>query len=157
MFVHGSPYALCQVSQQAPLWLVPLQARWTHSALPQPLLSSQAGSGEGSLETKDGMALAQGLGEVRERPSHPSFLPLENWFCPFKPFRTNLDIASCNHTCVASEVRKRKAFSVAVLFSRFNRTRWSPDTTAFPVLHLHPSTKNHCRVQARPPPPQHFH
>lgn len=78
IFVHGSPCAPCQVSQQAPLWLVSFQAPWTHSALPQPLLSHQAGSGEGSLEMKDGMVLAQGLGEVREGPSHPSFLPFEN-------------------------------------------------------------------------------
>lgn len=59
---------------------------------------SLPGSGEGSLERKDGMALAQGLGEAREGPSHPSFLPFKNWFCPLKPFRTNLDTASCNHT-----------------------------------------------------------
>lgn len=33
------------------------------------------------------MALTQGLREVREGPSHPSFLPIENWFCPSKSFR----------------------------------------------------------------------
>lgn len=140
VFVHGSPCALCQVSQQAPLWLVSLQAPWTRSALPQPLLSPQAGSGEGSLERKDGMALAQGLGEVREGPSHPSFLPFENWFCPLKPFRTNLDTASCNHTCMASGVRKRKAFSIALLFSRFTQ-----DLLV---------TRYHC-IPRPPPPPQH--
>lgn len=52
------------------------------SALPQPLLSPQAVSGEGSREKKDGMALAQGLGEAREEPSHPSFLPFKTGFAP---------------------------------------------------------------------------
>lgn len=80
VFEHGSSCALCHVSQQAPLWLVSLQAPWTHPVLPQPLLSPQAGSREGSLERKDGLVLDQGLGEVREGPSHFSFLPFENWF-----------------------------------------------------------------------------
>lgn len=89
------------------------------TALASPL--PQAGSGEVSLERKGGMALAQGLGEVREGPLHPSFLPFEIWFCPLKPFRTNSDTASCNHTCVASRLRKKAAFSIALLFSRFTQ------------------------------------
>lgn len=55
---------------------------WTHSAVPQPLLSPQAVSGKGPLEKKDGTALAQGLGEAREEPSHPSFLPFKTGFAP---------------------------------------------------------------------------
>lgn len=131
-----------------------LDSQCTAPASPLP----QAGSGEVSLERKDGMALAQGLEEVREEPSHPSFLPFENWFCPLKPFRTNSDTASCNHTCVASRLRKKAAFNIALLFSRFTQNLpGQSDTTAFPIVRLHPSTKNHCRVQAHPPPPQHFH
>lgn len=46
---------------------------WTHSAVPQPLLSPQAVSGKGPLEKKDGTALAQGLGEARKSPHIPLF------------------------------------------------------------------------------------
>lgn len=120
-----------------------------------PLL--QAGSGEVSLERKDGMALAQGLGEVREGPSHPSFLPFENWFCPLKPFRTNSDTASCNHTCGQQVEEEGGLQHSSALLKVHPEPAWSSDTTAFPIVRLHPSTKNHCRVQAHPPPPQHFH
>lgn len=108
------------------------------------------------LERKDGTALTQGLEEVRDGPSHPSLSSLlKTAFAPPKPFRTNLDTASCHHTCLANG-RDEKTPSAQLLSSQgSHRTRWSPHPTAFPVLC--PSAKNHCRVQAYPPPPQHVH
>ncbi|KAF2979994.1 hypothetical protein EK904_009428 [Melospiza melodia maxima] len=97
-------------------------------------LPPRLGVEKASFRGRMGWLLFKDL-EVREEPSHPSFLPIENWFCPSKSFRKIwTQLAAIVH-----------AWPVG--------THWSSDTTAFPILHLHPSTKNHCRVQAHPPHP----
>lgn len=113
MFVRGSPCVLRQVSQQTLPWLVSLQ---------DSLCIAPASPPASPPERKDGTALTQGLEEVREGPSHPSLSSLlKTAFAPPpKPFRTNLDTASCHHTRLASG-RDKKSSSTALLLSGFTQ------------------------------------
>lgn len=128
----------------------PLAGFSSRLALHCPSLPTSLCPGE---EGWDGSYSRTGRSEGRALTSL-SLLSFENCFCPPRSHLGQIwtQLAATTHAWPVGGTRK----APAQLFSRgSHRIRWSPHPTAFPVLH--PSAKNHCRVQACPPPPQHIH